>query len=139
VIEILSKFIRADITKTTFGQISKDYLKSGNFFIDCLATFPTLLTGQLVNEVDFLKFLRLRDFFDMFEPFTPILEKIFPHLNTHLKSAVISFCQMIASTMLLAHFFACIWLFLGIADSQVEVEERTSWVYVNDFDNYTPY
>ena len=60
------RFFRSDGTNFKFKKIVTKYMLSGNFFIDCLATIPTIVTGQIINEVNFLKFLRLRDFFVMF-------------------------------------------------------------------------
>lgn len=123
------------------GAISKNYLYSGAFFIDSLATFPTLMTGQVVDSVNFLKFLRLRDFFRMFGPFVPVFEKLMPNMDTHLKTNVIEFLQMIVSTMLLAHFFACIWLILGMQDLDQPEHLKHSWAArpSNGFQGYSEY
>ena len=35
--------------------------------------------------------------------------------------------------ILLGHLGACLWIFLGKYDSDLPVDERQSWLYVNDF------
>jgi hypothetical protein len=75
----------------------------------------------------------------MFGPFIPIFEKIFPTMDTHLRQNIINFSQMIASTMLLAHFFACIWLLLGLSDAHLDPSEQKSWAFVNNFAGYSEY
>ena len=116
VFEIMFRFIRQTPHHKGFREIAGEYLKSGNFFIDCLATIPTMATGQSVAWANLCKFLRLRDFFMMFGPFIPIIERIMPPMDTHVRSVVINFITMIVGTMLMAHFAACVWLILGMAD-----------------------
>lgn len=52
----------------------------------------------------------------MFGPFIPIIERIMPPMDTHIRSTVINFFMMIVGSMLMAHFAACIWLILGLQD-----------------------
>ena len=63
-----------------------------------------------------LKFLRLRDFFLMFAPFIPIIEKIMPPMDTHIRKNVIDFFTTIVGTIIVIHFAACFWLILGMED-----------------------
>ena len=134
VIEIILCFFRSDGIHWSFKKVAGNYIKSGNFLIDSLATFPTLLTLQENDAVNFLKFLRLRDFFVMFSPIIPILEKFLPNgMDTHVKKNITNFITIIVATILIAHYFCCVWLYLGLRDIDKTGADRLSWACGNDF------
>jgi len=127
-IEIMLCFFRANDTCNTFQEIAKDYVHSGVFFYDFFATFPSLITMQRYNAVNSLKFLRLSHFSTLFYPMILILKVSLPNSNTHKVTNIYNFAILISSIMLFAHFFACIWIYIGFLDKELPPEERTSWL-----------
>jgi hypothetical protein len=74
---IVTKFVTADNCNRTLAEISKRYLTSGDFFIDCLHTLPSIITYQDDIYMFFPKFLRLKYFNSMFSIFDQLLYKYF--------------------------------------------------------------
>ena len=89
-IEILLCFIKADEHNTTFKEISLNYLKF-YFIFDVLATVPPMATGQQNISVNFLKFLRLVHFADMFKPFNLVLNWMYPTMSGHKRESIFHF------------------------------------------------
>lgn len=63
----------------------------------------------------------------MFELLTVVVDKSTPNMDTHVRSNVHDFIIYIIGTVLIAHFFACTWLGLGLRDTDAEEGLRRSW------------
>lgn len=79
-VEIILCFVKADEHNTGFLAIATNYLKF-YFIFDILATVPPMATGQKNVLVNFLKFLRLVHFQDMFKPFELFLNWMYPNMS----------------------------------------------------------
>ena len=121
-VEIFMSFLEATDKRITFKQTALNYL-SFWFWIDALSTFPAMLTSQLNPYVNLTKFGRIFHFSELFMPFRLLLEYCMKNAirkkidNTH------SLVKLFASALLLAHFSACAWIYVGKRDA-------TSWVNV---------
>jgi len=80
---IASKFITADNQNRTFLKITKRYLASGDFVIDCLHTLPSIIVKEKNIVMFYSKFLRLRYFHSMFSIFDKFLQFYFSTYSEH--------------------------------------------------------
>ena len=112
-IEIVLKFCKANDVEKDFKSIALGYLKSGNFPIDLIATLPTIVTSQNNDYCLWTKFLRMRYFGRLFESINIFLQKIMPSQSAHIIQQVCNYIVLNATMLLLAHFSACYWMYLG--------------------------
>ena len=110
---IVMSFVLADKVNVTFKQIAKKYLVSGRFFIDVLSTLPAMLSGETVRMWQFLKFLRLIYFLDMFHPLKRLMKLVLPHKSTFEIDDMFSLSVIFAAMIMIAHMSACMWIYLG--------------------------
>lgn len=104
----------------TLLSVAKRYIVDGSFILDILATVPPMLTQEKYTSVNFLKYLRLYHFKDLMEPIRLLLALIMRNSNTKKINNAFSFTVLILTTLLLAHFLACTWIFLGNRDQDLE-------------------
>jgi hypothetical protein len=116
-VEILLAFITPNFNNRTFKEISRNYLKFW-FWIDALATFPAMYYLQNSRLVNLLKFLRLLHFFELFSPFLLIIEYIMKDAIRKKIENTYSLVKLFAGAILLGHFAACFWVFLGKLDEK---------------------
>lgn len=129
-LDIFSKFLRPLPTakKPTLKSVAKSYVFEGSFILDIVATVPPMVTAEAYTSINFLKYLRLWHFGDIMRPIK-LLIGLFMY-KSHSKNIknCYDFLVLILSVMLLAHFIACTWIFLGRRDLELEEEDRSSWL-----------
>lgn len=121
-VEILMNFFTADYKNRTFRQISTDYLKFW-FWVDALSTFPAMVLLQQNRYVNLLKFGRILHFSELFVPFRVLLEFCMRDAIRKKIDNIYSLIKLFTSAVLLAHFSACAWIYLGKRNA-------SSWVNV---------
>ena len=121
-VEILMNFFTADYKNRTFRQISADYLKFW-FWVDSLSTFPAMVLLQQNRYVNLLKFGRILHFYELFVPFRVGLEFCMRDAIRKRIDNTYSLIKLFTSAVLLAHFSACAWIYLGKRNA-------SSWVNV---------
>ena len=121
-VEILMNFFTADYKNRTFRQISTDYLRFW-FWVDSLSTFPAMVLLQQNRYVNLLKFGRILHFHELFVPFRVLLECCMRDAIRKKIDNIYSLIKLFTSAVLLAHFSACAWIYLGKRNA-------SSWVNV---------
>ena len=82
--------------------------------------------GQKNRYINLLKFLRILHFFELFSPFKLLLEIIMYDAIRKTIENVFSLIKLFASCVLVAHFAACAWVFIGKSPEQGE----NGWITV---------
>ena len=129
VIQILLKFVTADPPKTrNIEEVAKGYIFP-YFFLDLLATGPSILF-LLINKRDTGKYFMIIRFSHWQQIFTPV-EFIFERLTMSKvkKAQFMTLAQVFVGILMLAHVCACIWIIIGMSDPI----GGTTWLYANDF------
>lgn len=141
--DICLKFLRPKlgVRKPTMKSVAKSYVLEGSFFIDLIATVPPMITGEKYTSINFLKYLRMWHYFTMMFPVKALLILLNPNSNSKKIKNIFDFMVLILTILLLAHFMACIWIFLGKQDNELPAEERQSWALHpdSDFIDYTDF
>jgi hypothetical protein len=112
ILEITVTFLKWSRGTRNIETAASNYIKSGMFFIDVLATVPPLLSGESIN-VYWLKLFRIVHFLRILEPIDLVLSYILKSLSKKRQDDLISFTNLIVVVVYLSHIMACSWLHLG--------------------------
>ena len=110
--EMCLNFLTADAANRTFKAIAINYL-SFWFWIDAAATLPAMACLQAQQWALACKLLRLLHFSHLFRPIELTIHWLMRHrLRCEAENAY-GLCVLVTGTLLLAHLFACCWIYLG--------------------------
>ena len=133
-------FFTATPKARTLGPIACDYIKSGLFFIDILSTLPALITLESKKSMQFFKFLRLFRFKAMFRPVLRLMQCCCRQRMSQFQ--IRDFFQLLVifmAVVLVAHMSACIWIYLGHMQDDLDLPDRNTWRYNEDFADYNKF
>ncbi len=89
----------------------------GAFWFDVASTLPAMIYKEENLTINALKFLRFYHFKEIFYPIETVTAFLFRHSKNYYKSAVTDLVDFFGCIILFAHFFACLWIYLGSYDT----------------------
>ena len=126
--DILLNFFKIQIIEVTQekdpGNIAIYYLKS-HFITDVISVIPYNVLGSYRNYI-FLRFLKLRRF-RLYQSYIEgyISEVAMDYIQTESLKKIIDAIGLILQLMLTSHFFACIWMLIGLEEY---MENESGWI-----------
>ena len=113
-----------------------DYIGSGFFFIDLVATVSGLYYKEDVGYY-FLKCFRIFHLFRLSQPLQLFLEYVLANLSKKRQGDIVGFANVIFFVIYLNHIMACCWVYLGqqndcktmFSDAKELDKCKDSWFY----------
>ena len=126
-LEILMNFVTADKLNRTLKRIAINYLQFW-FWFDIAATLPGIVTLQSQQWAYAFKLLRLLHFKKLFDPIDLTINYCLRNKMKYKIHKVYSLCVLVTSVLLIAHWFACAWIYLGMLseDSWINAQKTAA-------------
>jgi len=107
-------------------EVALLYIK-GTFIPDCIAVFPYANTYPSFIFLRFLKLLKIADYQNYFNSF--IFENLLPYLEKQTLHKIIDIFQLLVLLCFTSHFFAVIWMLIGVQGLEEDPDNQVGWIY----------
>ena len=138
-LNICVNFVTLKKKSDTFMHVSKRYLKLW-FWIDALSTFPAIFTLQGNQVAQIMKMLRFSHLKSIFLPLRYLLNHVLMrNCTTKHVDNTFTLLLVVISTVLFAHVFACMWIYISLWQHDGFMKEFIAINYDGVWESYGAY